>query len=122
MTLIREWLCSFPDDISIKTNRSRFVHLAVDTLNLGLETWEDIGALLEDFQVFNHRPCSFAEPFPRNDGRDARRIDNEERCRNAPLDLIDWQIIDIVAHEMPGGLARRHDHLRYMVWRKLCSL
>src|SRR5258708_10205260 len=78
---------SLADHISIKPNRSRGVDLAIEPLNLGFEARKHVGALLEHLEIFDHRARSLGQPFTRNDGRDARRIDHPERCRNPPIEF-----------------------------------
>jgi hypothetical protein len=110
---------SFLHDIGMKTDGAGFVYLAIKFLNLGFEPGENISAPFEGFKILDHRPRPFTKSFAGHNRRDTGRINDEERCRDASLDLIDRKIIDIVAHEMTGGLARRHDRLRKMLGRKL---
>src|ERR1019366_2761683 len=111
-------LVLFPCDIGIEANGARGVHLAIKTLNLGLESGESIGAALEGFEIFDHRARSLAKPFARNNRRYARRIDDEKRGRGASLDLVDGQIVDIFAHELARRGARRHPHFGQMFGAK----
>src|SRR6202044_1205197 len=94
------------DDVSIKSNRSRFVDLAIEALGLGLEAREHVGALLEHLEIFDHWLGPLGQPFARNDGRDARRIDDEQGGRDAALQRRERQVVNVVAHQMAGGLAR----------------
>ena len=63
-----------------------------------------------------------AEPLAGNDGRDARRIDDEESRRDAPGELVERQVIDLVAHHSPHRLLRRHCRLGQMFRRELRPL
>src|ERR1700691_4287244 len=71
--------------VGIKSDRPGSVDLAIEALDLGFEAREHVGAALEHLEIFDHWPGPLAEPFAGNDGRDARRIDDEQGGRDAAL-------------------------------------
>src|SRR6185437_267214 len=101
-------LSLLPYDISIEPDPSPLVDLAIEALDLRLEPREHVSALLEHLQIVYHRPRPRGQPLPGDDGRDPRRIDHPERGRDAAVELGQRQIVDVVAHQMARGLARRH--------------
>src|SRR5579863_7236287 len=65
------------------------VDLAIDSLYLGVKTREGITTALEHLQIIDHGPRPRVEPLTGDDCRDAGRVDDEQRCGDASVDLAD---------------------------------
>src|SRR5579883_1581431 len=109
----------FGDHVGVKPDAAVLLDLAVDALDLDLEAREGVEALLEHQQVVDHRLGPLGEPFAGHDGGDAGRIDHERRGGDAAGDAIDRQVVDVVAGQGGGGIARRHRNLRQVLEREL---
>src|SRR5215469_14654212 len=106
----------------MKSNRSVCSGFAIEALDLVFKAGELIGCLLEDFKVLNHRLSIFDQSFARDDGRDTGLIDHPKRSRNAPSDLVEWQVVDVVAHHFLHCPMRRHHQLGEMLGAELRRL
>src|SRR5260370_31221952 len=69
---------SLPDDIGMEPNGPGRVRFAIEPLDLGLEAGEGVGAALEHLEIVQHRMSALAQALARHDGRDPRRIDDEQ--------------------------------------------
>src|SRR5213082_695950 len=70
--------------------------LLVDALHLVVEAREAVERVLEGAEVLEHRPRARVPALARHHDADARRIDERERGRDAPLHLVERDVVDLV--------------------------
>ena len=98
------------------------IDFLVDALDFDVEAGEGVEAGFEHFEIVDHRLRPLGQSFARNDGGDAGGIDHERRRGNAAGDGVDRQIVDVVAHEIARGVARRHRDVGQMLGEELLRL
>src|SRR5665647_3610513 len=82
----------FAHHIGVESERAVLFGLPIDSLDLDVEAWKQIGAPLEHFQIVQHRARALVEPLARDDGGDARRIDHKHGGGDSAGHLIDRYI------------------------------
>src|SRR5262249_41789986 len=112
----------FVHDIGMESDISGGIGLPIDALNLGLEAGKQIAAPFESFEVIDHRARLGAQTFARDDRGNPGRIHYKQCGGDATLDLVDRQIVDVVAYQVPCRLVRRHRRVWEMLGGELRPL